>query len=167
HYEFFILKREKGFAIRLIDTTPLAEKDFTRFIPFDEKWIVTARHVAPKPEQKIRMATVYGTTREDYSAGYLEFQINGELQRLEAVDYGPGEPMYIMFSDTTNGESTYSAGRYIKVGWPNEKGITLVDFNRAYNPPCAYTLYATCPLTPKQNRLEIAINAGELDVIKN
>ena len=164
HYEFFILKREKGYAIRLVDTTPQKDTNFTQFMPFDDNWIVTARYVAPAPEQKIRMATVYGTTRENYSAGFVEFKVNGDSQRLEAVDYGPNEPMLILFTDTTNDETTYSAGRYIKVGWPNKKGNTLIDFNRAYNPPCAYTEYATCPLAPRQNRLEIPIRAGELNV---
>jgi uncharacterized protein len=167
-YEFYIIKREIGFAVRLIDNKSLRTASFkgTKFIPYNRDWVVPAKLIQYKTAQTIKIPTVYGTTREDKSAGWLEFKINGKLQRLQAVDYGKETLMYVMFSDKTSGDNTYGAGRYIEVEWPDKNGNTFIDFNRAYNPACAYTNYATCPLTPRQNRLKIAINAGELDVVK-
>jgi len=166
-YSFFLIKREKGFAIRLINNSLIedAKAKYLKlsFYPFSEQWRIPARLIPNKKPKKIRMATVYGTTREDNSAGMLSFTLNGKDYQLEAVDYGKETPMYVMFSDETNGDLTYSAGRYVEVHWPENGDLTFIDFNRSYNPPCAYTPYATCPLTPKQNILSVPINAGELD----
>lgn len=169
HYSFFLIKREKGFAIRLINDKLIKDDDLKAggfklsFYPFSEKWIVPAKLMPNTETKKIRMATVYGTTREEESAGILFFAVNGKNYQLEAVSYGKDKPMYVMFSDNTNSDTTYGAGRYVQVFRPNKNGLTYIDFNQAYNPPCAYTPYATCPLTPKQNVLPISIEAGELD----
>lgn len=166
NYDFYIIQREIGFAIRLINNHSENIKSFsgTRFYPFSQDWILPARLIQSADSEILKIPTVYGTTREDKSAGWVEFEVNGELQRLQAVDYGKENLMYVMFSDVTSGDTTYGAGRYIEVEWPDENGNTFIDFNRAYNPACAFTDYATCPLTPKQNRLKVAIKAGELDV---
>jgi uncharacterized protein (DUF1684 family) len=167
-FEFYIIKREIGFAVRLIDNAAKAREYFTgtKFIPFNQTLVTQAKLVRHKTPTVMKIPTVYGTTRKDNSAGWLEFEIDGIKQRLQAVDYGKDTLMYVMFTDTTSGDTTYGAGRYIEVEWPDENGNTMIDFNRAYNPACAFTNYATCPLTPRQNRLKVAINAGELDVIK-
>lgn len=165
NFEFYVIKREIGFAVRLINNTAKKILSFkgTRFTPFDQSWIVSAKLIQHKTPQTFKVPTVYGTTREDKSAGWLEFTIDGKVQRLQAVDYGKDSLLYVMFSDATSGDTTYGAGRYIEIEWPDKNGHTLIDFNRAYNPPCAYTNYATCPLTPRQNRLQVAIKVGELD----
>ena len=167
-FEFFIIERELGFAIRLIDTKATAADNYkgALFMPFDNDWLITAKLVPHKKPQTINVATVYGTTRKEKSAGWIEFVIAGKTHKLEAVDYGEDSPLYLFFSDETSGETTYPAGRYLQFDRPDNTGKTIVDFNRAYNPPCAFTPYATCPLTPPQNRLQIAINAGELDYQK-
>jgi len=165
-FEFFVLKREIGFAVRLIDNDSENIKSFegTKFITYDQSWVKPAKLIKHEKPQIIKIPTVYGTVREDTSAGWLEFEIGGKIQRLQAVDYGKDSLMYVMFSDSSSGDNTYGAGRYIEVEWPDENGNTFIDFNRAYNPACAFTNYATCPLTPRQNRLKVTINAGELDV---
>ncbi|WP_196141152.1 DUF1684 domain-containing protein [Aliikangiella sp. G2MR2-5] len=168
HYEFFIIHREKGFAVRLLDKSSENSQTFNemKFYPFSTDWVIPATLIKSSPKDTIRMGTVYGTTREEKSAGWLEFKVKGELHRLEAVDFGKNTPLYVMFSDDTNGETTYGAGRYIEVDRPIDGNNTIIDFNRAYNPPCAYTPYATCPLTPIQNVLSVKILAGELDFHK-
>ena len=72
-----------------------------------------------------------------------------------------GERYFIIFADETNGDETYGAGRFMSVARPDSTGKTYIDFNRAYNPPCAFSKYATCPLPPKDNYLNVAIMAGE------
>lgn len=168
HYEFFALQREGKFALRLVDNKINLESKFagSRFMSFDQSLVVKATLVPRNTPQTINVATVYGTNRKEKSAGWIEFNVNNTIQRIEAVDYGRDLPLYLFFSDLTNGETTYDAGRYLKVEWPDKNGATIVDFNRAYNPPCAYTPYATCPLTPPQNRLNVPIKAGELNYLK-
>ena len=91
--------------------------------------------------------------------GILRFEIGGQKEELITLE--DAGKLFVIFSDQTNGESTYPSGRYIYVAFPDKKGKTLIDFNYAYNPPCAYTAFATCPIPPKENRLDVSIAAGE------
>ena len=163
-YSFYIIKREKGFAIRLKNNSnpSIARFDGAHFYPYSDSWHIPARLIKHETPQKINIATVYETIRENDSAGWLEFEVEGKKLRLQAVSYGPETPMSIMFADQTRFSTTYGAGRYLDVEWPQEGDMTVIDFNRAYNPPCAITAFATCPLPPRQNRMDIAIEAGEL-----
>jgi uncharacterized protein len=88
------------------------------------------------------------------------FERDGTTYRLEAVDEGDGA-LFLIFADRTSGHGSYGAGRYIDAGAPAADGRVVVDFNRAYNPPCAFTAFATCPLPPLENRLDLAVTAGE------
>jgi uncharacterized protein (DUF1684 family) len=103
-----------------------------------------------KTPQKIQIATVYDTVRENDSAGWIEFEFKGEKHRLQAVSYGIEGPMSLMFADETGQETTYGSD------------MTVINFNYAYNPPCAITPFATCPLPPFSNRLGFKVEAGEL-----
>jgi len=162
-YQFFIIEREKGFAVRLKDRNSPYRNQFRalNFYPYDSTMKVVARFEPASEGKKIKIATFYGTVRETKVAGTLHFQLGEQQFQLLAVDYGTEYPMSVMFADLTNQESTYGAGRYLDVPWPTQGTQTLIDFNRAYNPPCAYTNFATCPLPPPQNRLPVAIEAGE------
>jgi hypothetical protein len=100
-----------------------------------------------------------GQTLLQTSPGTLVFSIRGQTYRLDAVE--SGNQLFIIFADQTTGKETYGAGRYVYTEKPDADGITYLDFNKATNPPCVFTPYATCPLPPKQNRLPIAITAGE------
>jgi len=164
NFTFYIIKREKNFAIRLQDaqSPKIAKFLGTKFYPYANEAAVSAKLIKNKKPKKLNISTVYGTIREADSAGILEFQYKGKKLHLEAVSYGKDSPMTLMFVDETGQETTYGAGRYLEVEWPKNGDTTIVDFNYAYNPPCAITSFATCPLPPRQNRLDVAIEAGEL-----
>jgi uncharacterized protein (DUF1684 family) len=105
------------------------------------------------------ISNILGQTTALKSAGILHFTIDGKNYSLEATD--EGKSLFIAFADLTTGATTYGSGRFIDVEKPDATGYTYIDFNKAYNPPCAFTAFATCPLPPKQNRLSLAILAGE------
>ena len=163
-YSFYIIKRERGFAIRLknTDNPAIANYKGTHFYPYSGAWAIPARLIKHQTPQKINIATVYQTIRKNDSAGWLEFEYKGKKIRLQAVSYGDEEPMSVMFADETSQETTYGAGRFLDVEWPKDGDLTVINFNRAYNPPCAITEFATCPLPPRQNRLDFSVTAGEL-----
>ncbi|MEG1679088.1 MAG: DUF1684 domain-containing protein, partial [Stenotrophomonas sp.] len=94
------------------------------------------------------------------NAGAIEFERDGRTWRLEALG-DVGRPLQVIFADRTNGRGSYAAGRYIDLDVPDAKSQVVIDFNRAYNPPCAFTPFATCPLPPPENRLDMAVEAGE------
>ncbi len=163
-FSFHVIKRERGFAIRLKNKLNPSIKQFkgTHFYPYNKSFRVKAKLIPAKDKQTIKIATVYNTVRQNDLAGILEFEWMGKTYRLEAVSYGKDTPMSLMFVDETSQETTYGAGRYLSVEWPQDNDITIIDFNYAYNPPCAITSFATCPLPPQQNRLDFAVAAGEL-----
>jgi uncharacterized protein (DUF1684 family) len=96
------------------------------------------------------------------SPGALVFEINGTEYRLDPVLEKGSKQLFVIFADITAGKETYGAGRYLYVDPPGADGRVIVDFNRAYNPPCAFTKFATCPLPPRQNRLAVRVEAGEM-----
>jgi uncharacterized protein (DUF1684 family) len=91
--------------------------------------------------------------------GYVEFEIDGKTQRLEAFA-DEDNSLWLIFKDQSNGKTTYDAGRFL-VAPINDDGTVDLDFNRIYNPPCAFTVFATCPLPPKENILNVALESGE------
>jgi uncharacterized protein len=114
------------------------------------------------PERRISIVNILGTQEDMTSPGAIVFQRDGSTWRLDAILETPGDrDLFVMFSDATSGKQTYGAGRFLYVGLPHADRIE-VDFNEAFNPPCAFTDFATCPLPPQQNQLALAIDAGEL-----
>ncbi len=160
---FYVIKRGKRFAIRLKDTEHPNLKHFAgieRF-PVDPRWRVRAVLKPFTTPRTVAVPTVLGTVVEEPAPGFLEFQIAGETYRLLPLGK-PGDTEYfIIFGDATNGKETYGAGRFLDVPAPDSTGVTYIDFNKAYNPPCAFTPYATCPLPPEENYLPIRVTAGE------
>jgi hypothetical protein len=149
-------------AIRLRDLGSPAVEAFTGIERFavDTRWRIPAR-VEPHGEGgTISITNVVGQTTDEASPGTVVFAIDGEEYRIDALDGGPDE-LYLIFGDATNGVSTYPAGRYLYIPRPDREGRTVIDFNKAYNPPCAFTDFATCPLPPSQNVLPIGVTAGE------
>ncbi len=164
-YSFYIIKRERGFAVRLKNTEnpSIAKYTGAYFYPYSEQHAIPAKLIQHETPQTIQIATVYDTVRENDSAGWLEFELNGNKHRLQAISYGKDGPMSLMFADETGQETTYGAGRYLSVDWPEDgSDMTIINFNYAYNPPCALTPFATCPLPPRGNRLGFNVEAGEL-----
>lgn len=156
---FKIIKRGKRWGIRLYDSESPGAKAFkgVSWFPADPMMKVKAKFVAyPKPKQ-LMITNIIGDTEPVANPGYAEFTLGGKKLRLEAVD--EGETYFFNFKDGTNGTTTYSAGRFLDAPKP-KNGVIELDFNRTYNPPCAWTDFATCPLPPKQNFLPISIKAG-------
>lgn len=129
------------------------------FYPLDSSWHLQA-HFIPWPDDRtIPIVNVLGDTIERESPGRVEFVIDGEKYSLDAFESTSG--LFLMFTDQTGRTETYQAGRYMIIDHPDEDGNTILDFNKAYNPPCAYSKLTTCQLPPPQNRLEVEIPAGE------
>ena len=106
------------------------------------------------------ITNVLGQTTPTKNAGKLVFTVQNQQYTLDVIDEG-GKQLFIVFADQTSGKTTYGAGRFIDIQKPDAAGNTVIDFNLAYNPPCAFTPFATCPLPPVQNRLPFEIPVGE------
>lgn len=158
---WFIIRRGERFGVRLRDSENPALRQFQGIesYPIDPKWKVEARLEPYDPPKTVSIQNVIGMTTEERSPGVLAFDLNGRTFRLEALE--EGDQLFIIFSDETSGNETYGLGRYLYAPKPDSRGITVLDFTKAYNPPCAFTEYATCPIPPAQNHLQIRITAGE------
>lgn len=128
--------------------------------PADPAWQIEARFSAHPPGQTIDVASLIGGTERKDNPGEVEFERDGRTFRLQALDDG-GDGLLFILADRTSGQGSYGAGRYLDADAPDAEGRVRLDFNRAYNPPCAFTNYATCPLPPLENRLDLAVTAGE------
>jgi hypothetical protein len=133
-------------------------KGIERF-PVDQNWKLTARFEAYSPPRKIAVPNVLGQIDEETSPGAVIFSKDEKEFRIEAVD--AEDKLFLIIADETSGEETYGGGRFIYVDKPDSTGKIILDFNKAYNPPCVFTKYATCPLPPEQNYLKLKIEAGE------
>ncbi len=158
----FVIKRGDRYAIRMRDKNSRMRREFhgLRWFPVKEEYRIVARFTSyPKP-QPIAITNILGQTEGDPSPGYATFTLEGKEYRLDPIL--DGNHLQFVFRDQTAGKETYGAGRFFYAGPPKD-GKVLLDFNKAENPPCAFTPYATCPLPPRQNRLPIRIEAGELN----
>jgi len=160
---FYVIERGPRFGVRVKDSEAPARTNFKglEYFPLDQAWRVTARFEAYPPGKKIPIINILGMEEDMDAPGALVFDVGGKAYRLDTV-LEPGETDYfVMFADQTNGQDTYGAGRFLYVSPPKD-GVTVLDFNKSYNPPCVFSHYATCPLPPSQNRLPFAVRAGEL-----
>lgn len=128
--------------------------------PAQKDWQVKARFIPNPPGKTMPIANIIGSTDETANPGALEFERGGKTFRLEALDEGEGG-LFLVFADRTSGHGSYGAGRFIDAPMPDAQGNVVIDFNKAYNPPCAFTPFATCPLPPPENRLDLVVDAGE------
>lgn len=160
---FHIIRRGEKFAVRLKDSEApgrLAFKGVPVF-PVRAGYRVAATFKAHPAPKEIPISTVIGTIEMMKSPGVVQFQLGGRRLSLEAVqEPGAGKELFFIFKDRTNGRLTYPAGRFL-YATPLEDGTVVLDFNKAVNPPCAFTEFATCPLAPRQNTLPVAVRAGE------
>lgn len=158
---FHLIRRAERVGVRVRDSQAPARKSFvgiSRF-PVSERYVVKARLVAWPSPKKISIPTVLGTVEPMDSPGTLVFTFEGKEHSLIPVQEDDGS-LFVIFADATSGAETYGAGRFVYTPPPKD-GEVLLDFNRAFNPPCAFTSFATCPLPPKGNRLPVRIEAGE------
>jgi uncharacterized protein (DUF1684 family) len=158
-----VIERGGRYGVRMKDNEAERRRTFAglTWYPASEAYRVTARFVPHAEPRTIPIANVLGQVDELASPGYAVFTLGGTEVRLHPVLETPdARELFFIFKDATSGRDTYPAGRYLYT--PLAKDGTLVlDFNRAYSPPCAFTPYATCPLPPPQNRLKVRIEAGE------
>ncbi|MEX2463379.1 MAG: DUF1684 domain-containing protein [Balneolaceae bacterium] len=159
--EWFIDSRGDQYGLRLYNKDNPKADAFDGFpaYPVDPAWHLSATFVPNSDSTTIIVDNVIGEEIERYSPGNIEFQVEGVTHSVIAFEANSG--LYIIIADQTNGTETYHAGRYMIIPFPDENGDTIIDFNKAYNPPCAFNTFTTCQLPPPQNRLDIAIPAGE------
>jgi hypothetical protein len=159
---WFIIKRGPKYGVRLRDLESSNVSHFKGVERFSvsEAWKLQGTFEQPQTPRTIAITDVIGLVSQQPLVGYVAFTLNGKTHRLAATDGGGGK-LFIVFKDTTAGHETYGAGRFLYLDKPNSDNSVTIDFNKAINPPCAFTEYATCPLPPNENRLPIAITAGE------
>jgi uncharacterized protein (DUF1684 family) len=158
---FFVHASGKRYAVRVKDKNSQLRKNFKglHWFPVNEAYHFNARFVAyPKPRE-VEIRNVLGDRGPAYFAGYVAFMLGGKEYQLDAEDDGSGA-LFIVFRDLTSKTKTYQAARFLDADAPKD-GHVEIDFNKAYNPPCAYNPYTTCPLPTARNRLQIEIPAGE------
>ena len=160
--QFHVIVRGDRVGIRLKDSDSAAVHNFRplAFFPLDMNYVVTAMWVPSDGKNTIDIPNVLGDVTPTPIAGVVVFKINGQEVRLTDLSGDPAKGLFFVFNDLTAKSDTYPGGRFLYTE-PVVDGKVILDFNRAHNPPCAVTPYATCPLAPKENRLTVAIPAGE------
>lgn len=157
-----VVNRQGKLGVRLwnLDNPRAAELPPIPFYDVDPAWRVTARLIRFDEPRVLNVGTVIeGLGWNPESPGVVEFEHGGATHSLEA--YASGEQLFFVFADRTSGKETYPAGRFLYADLPGEDGRVLLDFNKSYNPPCAFNDFSTCPIASPRNRLPIAITAGE------
>jgi uncharacterized protein (DUF1684 family) len=159
---FFVHRNAGRYGIRLKDKNSKLRKEFTglHWFPVNEAYRVSAHFVPYNAPKKVRIDIIDGNQDTMDVAGYVEFQLGGKAYRLDAEKDEDSGGLFIVFRDLTSKKETYPAARFLDTDSPRD-GTVELDFNKAYNPPCAYNPYATCPLPTPGNRLPVEIQAGE------
>ncbi len=162
-YSWYVIKREGKYAIRLKDKESKVLKEFKGIDtwPADQHWRMEAEFKPYDPPKNIIIPNVMGSADTNLCFGALEFLIDGKTYTLDPIGGKGAKNLFIIFSDETSGMESYGGGRFLYVPGPDSNNKVIVDFNKAYNPPCAFTAYATCPLPPEQNHIPVIITAGE------
>ena len=160
---FNVIKRGERYGLRVKDSEAPTRTQFAglEYFPVDPKWRLEARFEPYDPPKKIPIADVTGMVADSISPGAIVFTVDGQEHRLDPILEDGSPNLFVIFRDQTSADSTYPAGRYVYASPAGSDGKVILDFNKAYNPPCAFTEFATCPLPPPQNRLPMRIEAGE------
>lgn len=161
--DFYLIARGPKKGLRVKDPEAPTRTGFAgieRF-PVDKSWRIEAKWVPFDPVHHLDVPTVIGTVEKYPVPGKLVFERDGKSFSLLPVIEVPGDKeLFVIFADRTSGKETYGAARFVYIDMPGD-GKAVIDFNKAYNPPCAFTPYATCPLAPPENRLDLRVTAGE------
>ena len=160
---FYLIKRGDQLGLRVKDKENPARTNFAGldYFPVDTKWLIASRFEPYNPPKMIPITNVLGMVEDQPSPGRLVFDVAGKTFSLDAIAEQGTKELFVIFKDETSGKETYGAGRYLYADPADSSGIVQLDFNKAYNPPCAFTAFATCPLPPMQNRLALRVEAGE------
>jgi len=157
---WYIIKRGNRQGVRLKDSQHprLSKLEKIDSFPIDPQWRIQAVLERFAQPRKVTIPNVLGTEEQEEVLGALVFKIAGKEYRLLPLG---DKDLFVIFGDKTNGTETYGGGRFLSVAEPDPQGRTIIDFNKAVNPPCVFSEYATCPLPPQENRLEVRVTAGE------
>ena len=160
---WWIIARDGMLGVRVRDLDQKDWKSFTGIETFDydHDWRLEAQFLPFEAPREVEYPTILGTTRIEAAPGLLVFQVAGQQFEVIPFERNEGRRLWLVFGDETNGSTTYAGGRFLYIDAPDETGRTVIDFNRAYNPPCAFSDYSTCPQPLRQNQLQIGIAAGE------
>jgi uncharacterized protein len=165
---FFLIERAGKLGVRVRDSENPHRKQFRGldYFPVDDSWVFNARFEPYQPRKIVRIVNILGMEEELQAPGALVFTRDGKEYRLDAVLEDPADTqLFVMFADATSGKETYGAGRFLYVPLP-ANGAVRLNFNKAYNPPCAFNEFATCPLPPFQNRLtSLRVDVGEKNYV--
>jgi len=158
--KFFVIKRGEEYLIRVKDNNSKIRREFTglKWFPTDASWKIAAKFTPYDGLKTILFDSQNGVKQPMQSPGFVTFTKNDKQYRLEPV--WEAKELFFIFRDATSNKSTYGAARFLYAE-PAKDGTVILDFNKAINPPCAFTAFATCPLPPPQNRLTLAVTAGE------
>jgi uncharacterized protein len=158
----YVIQRGERVGIRLKDLQNPALRNFTSlsFYPINTAYRVTGTWVPSDGKRSVDVPNVLGDISHEIVPGEVRFTLNGQKLTLTALAGDTSKGLFFVFSDPTSKTDTYPAGRFLEAD-AVKNGEVVLDFNKAYNPPCAVTAYATCPIAPKENRLAVAIPAGE------
>lgn len=162
-FRYNVIKRGDRYGIRQKDAQSVARTHFKglTYFPATAKWRIDAKFEPYNPPHKLSITNVLGMTGDETAPGAIVFTHAGKTYRLEPILEQGETDLFVIFKDQTAGKETYGAARYLYVTPPGKDGKVVLDFNKAYNPPCAFTPFATCPLPPPQNRLPFRVEAGE------
>lgn len=161
-FRMHVIARDGKYILRLADNQSELRKNFPGCVWYaaDEKYKVEAKYVEYPEEKTLTIVNVIGEKSKQPNPGYAEFKLNGETLKLDAIREGDG--LFFVFRDATAGDTTYVQARFIDVEKRPKAGEAFtLDFNEAYNPPCAFSEFTTCPTPPPQNVLKVRIEAGE------
>jgi uncharacterized protein (DUF1684 family) len=164
-----VIERGGRYAIRLRDRTAAARREFTgcRWYEIKESYRIEAKWVPYPSRRRIKVPNVVGETESMVSPGYAEFELGGKrVQLVGALEAPDSTELWFILRDQTSGKETYPAGRFLYAELP-KAGKVVLDFNKSYNPPCAFTAFATCPLPPPSNWMPVRVEAGELNYGKH
>lgn len=157
---WYIIKRGSRLGVRLKDSKHprLSKLEKIDSFPIDPQWRIDAVLERFEQPRKVTIPTVLGTEEQEEVQGALVFKIKDKEYRLLPLG---DKDLFVIFGDETNGKETYGGGRFLSVAEPDQQGRTVIDFNKAVNPPCVFSEYATCPLPPQENQLKVRVTAGE------
>ena len=153
----------ESYALRIKDSQAKALQNFKGVdnYPIDESWLIDGRFTRAPEGTFIEITNVLGQVSESPVFGSVEFDRDGKKHKLLGIGESDSESLWFIFADRTTGHGTYGAGRYLYSDGMPENDRLLVDFNKAYNPPCAFNPYSTCPIPPQTNRMDVWVLAGE------
>ena len=161
--KWWVIARDGLIGVRVRDTNNKSWKEYSGIetFEFNKDWRLSAQFVPYDQPQEFTYPTVIGTMRTEESPGLLIFQYKGNQYEMIPFLRNEGKRLFLVFGDQTNAELTYGGGRFLYVEKGDDLDDMTIDFNRAYNPPCAFSIYSTCPQPLPQNRLPFSVEAGE------